>query len=275
MDLKDKLNRRLEIIIFNYKVLIFYAIGIYVSLNFIGCESTNLDFNKKAKPISHALFDSLLNLHVDEAGNVNYLGFLQDSTQLNLYLDLLSNNPPDTTTWDRDTQMAFWINAYNAFTIKLIVANYPLKSIKDLNPTISVPFVNSIWDVAFFEIGGVKMDLNNIEHNILRDYFKDPRIHFAINCASISCPRLLNRAYVPETLAADLDKQAREFINDPTKNAINEDKIEVSKIFLWFGGDFKQEGTLIDFLNRYTHKKINNSAETDYMAYNWLLNSIK
>ena len=275
MDLKDKLINVLYRKFTDYKVFVFYVIGIYVSLNLIGCESTNLEFNKKAKPISHTLFDSLLKLYVDNAGNVNYEDFIKDSTQLNQYLKLLADNPPDTATWDRNTQMAYWINAYNAFTIKLIVDNYPVKSIKDLNPTISVPFVNSIWDVAFFEIGGVKMDLNNIEHAILRDYYQDPRIHFAINCASISCPRLLNRAYISESLEIDLDQQAKEFINDPTKNKIQADEIEVSKIFLWFGGDFKKQGTLIDFLNRYANKKINNSADIDYMAYNWLLNNTK
>lgn len=275
MNLKDKLITVLYKKCSDYKVLIFYTIGISVSLNFIGCETTNLDFNKKVKPITHVLFDSLLKLHVDNVGDVDYKGFIKDSTLLNQYLALLANNPPDTTTWDRNTQMAFWINAYNAFTIKLIVDNYPVESIKDLNPTISVPFVNSIWDIAFFEIGGVKMDLNHIEHEILRDFYQDPRIHFVINCASISCPRLLNRAYKPETLEIDLEQQAKEFINDPAKNRLNEEGIEVSKIFFWFGGDFKKKGTLIDFLNRYANKKINNSAEIDYMAYNWLLNSTK
>jgi hypothetical protein len=168
--------------------------------------------------------------------------------------------------------MVYWINTYNAFTIKLIIDNYPVKSIKNLGSIISIPFVNSAWDVEFFEIGGQKMNLNNIEHNILRDHFKDPRIHFVINCASISCPRLLNKAYKAETLEKDLEKQAIEFINDSTKNIITKDKIVISKIFSWFSGDFKRDGTLIHFLNRYSTEKINYSVEIDYMAYNWLLN---
>ncbi len=244
-----------------------------VAFGFWSCKQTKLDFDYQSEVPSHHLLDSLLTLYIDEKGWVDYPGVKQDSMLLNEYLESLKANPPDTNTWSREEQMAYWINAYNAFTIQLITDNYPLKSIKDLNPSISIPFVNSIWDVQFIDIGNTSLSLNNIEHDILRGHFKESRIHFVINCASISCPRLLNKAYVPETLDSLMDKQADEFINDESKNLITENRVQVSKIFLWFGKDFKRDGTLIDYLNRYADVNIKNSAQVDYMAYNWLLNS--
>src|SRR5690606_7886580 len=125
--------------------------------------------------------------HVAPNGLVNYNGFKQDKQQLDLYLKLLQAGVPDPDKWSKEEQLAYWINAYNAFTIKLIIDNYPLKSIKDLNSTIAIPTINSIWDDKFFSLGGQKFSLNMIEHGILRKDFDEPRIHFAINCASISC----------------------------------------------------------------------------------------
>ena len=249
------------------------AIFIGLLFGFWGCMQPPIDFSNKSQLPSHQLLDSLLTIHVENNGKVDYQGFIKDSVHFGRYLEQLKLNPPDTNTWSREEQMAYWINAYNAFTIKLIIDNYPVKSIKDLNPTISVPFVNSIWDVKFIDLGGKKFSLNNIEHDILRGHFKDARIHFAINCASISCPRLLNKAYFADSLDQVLDKQAVDFINDKTKNEISIEHIKVSKIFLWFSGDFKKNGTLIDFLNRYADVQIKKTAEVDYMAYNWLLNS--
>ena len=221
--------------------------------------------------VSHELFNSLLKKHVAATGKVNYQGFIQDSTQLNRYLQLLSNNVP-APSWSRNDQLAYWINAYNAFTIQLIIRNYPLKSIKDIGSRIQIPFVNSPWDIKFIRLGKELYDLNNIEHDILRSKFNEPRIHFAIVCASVSCPKLLNQAYTAEKLDQQLNEQAKAFINDPARNQISPDNIQVSRIFSWFKGDFTKQGSLISFLNQYTQVKINADARVSYLDYNWQLN---
>ncbi|MDQ3290371.1 MAG: DUF547 domain-containing protein [Bacteroidota bacterium] len=221
--------------------------------------------------ISHQSYSILLQKYVSRQGKVNYKEFLQDSTALNHYLKILSDNPP-AKNWSRADQLAYWINAYNAFTIQLILRNYPLKSIKDIGSKIKIPFVNTPWDAKFIRIGESQIDLNEIEHGILRKNFKEPRIHFAIVCASVSCPPLLNEAYSPNQLEQQLNNQALIFINDPSRNQIQPDHIKVSKIFSWFKGDFTKNKSLIDFLNQYSKVKINSNANISTLEYNWNLN---
>lgn len=230
------------------------------------------DVTSNAKPISHELFDSLLQQHVDEEGWVNYKGFIQDSTKLNKYITLLEANHPNEKFWTREERMAYWINVYNAYTIKVIIDNYPTKSIKDIQG--GVGFINSIWDEKIINIEGNIYDLNNIEHNILRPKYKDPRIHFAVNCASYSCPPLLDRAFTPEKLEEQLHAQAIRFVNDPLRNKITPEKIQISKIFTWFSGDFKmnEKDNIIAFLNQYSETKINSDATVEYLDYDWVLN---
>jgi hypothetical protein len=158
------------------------------------------------KAPSHQAFDELLKKHVTKDGIVDYKGFIQDKAKLEKYLDLLSNNAPDRGKWSKDEQLAYWINAYNAFTVKLIVDNYPVKSIQDFIPTVKIPLVNTVWHIKFFKIGGKEASLDEIEHKILRKEFEEPRIHFAINCASFSCPPLLNEAFFPEKIDQQLDR---------------------------------------------------------------------
>lgn len=220
----------------------------------------------------HIPWDALLKKHVDRNGFVNYEGFLQDSVELDRYLTQLQNYPPDKQTWTDEEQLAYWINAYNAFTIKLIIDHYPVESIKDIGSGIQIPFVNSPWDIKFIEIGGEKLDLNNIEHSILRKEFDEPRIHFAVNCASFSCPKLLDEAFVASKLNDQLDQQAHEFINDPERNKIDRDQVQVSKIFSWFKRDFTKEGSLTEFLNRYSKVKIEYKTKIRFMDYDWSLN---
>jgi len=215
------------------------------------------------KPISHIGLDTLLKKHVSVQGNVNYKGFKKDSIAFEKYLSLLTKNPPDDSTWNNNEKLAYWINAYNAFTIKLILNNYPTKSIKNIsNP----------WDKKFFSIGKNKMNLNAIEHEILRKKFNEPRIHFAIVCASYSCPKLLNTAFTAANIEKQLEAQAKDFINDPKRNIITADKVQLSEIFSWFTGDFTKKGTLIAFLNKYSTVKINEKAKVSYLPYNWNLN---
>ena len=247
------------------------AIAITCFTLFLHCLSDSPSKNG-SKSINHQKLTTLLQQHVDADGNVDYKGFAQDSIALNAYLNTLKSNPPDEKTWSDDEQLAFWINAYNAFTVKLIIDHYPLESIKDIGSAVQIPFVNSPWDIKFIEINGKKLDLNNIEHSILRKKFDEPRIHFAINCASFSCPKLRREAYEAHQLNAQLQEQAVDFINDPQRNIIKEDQVEVSKIFSWFKSDFTKDGSLKDFLNQYAKITIEEDVKISHMNYNWSLN---
>ncbi len=217
----------------------------------------------------HVILNKLLRKYVSAEGIVDYKGFINDSLEFNKYLNLLALNPPQKK-WTDDQVKAYWINAYNAYTVQLIIRGYPVKSIKDLGG--SVYKVNTPWDQKFIHIGDEVYDLNNIEHGILRKDFEEPRVHFAVNCASVSCPRLRNEAYLAEKLDSQLDDQARLFMNYKPKNNITAEKAELSKIFSWFRGDFKKTGTVIDFINKYSDVQISDATEITYLDYDWNLN---
>jgi hypothetical protein len=203
---------------------------------------------------------------------VSYKGFQKDKAELDGYLKTLSDNAPQTS-WSANEQKAYWINAYNAFTVALILKHYPVKSIKDIGGKIYK--VNTPWDIKFITIGGKKYDLNNIEHGILRKKFDDPRIHFALVCASISCPRLRNEAYTAAQLNTQLEDDGRNFLNDKSKNKISAQKAELSKYFSWYKGDFTKNGSLADFINKYSVTKINTDTKIGSVDYNWNLNEQK
>ena len=222
-----------------------------------------------SEPIHHYIFTEVLKGNIDENGMVNYNGVFEKKDKLDEYLSLLSSHHPNIS-WTKKEQKAYWINAYNAFTIQLVLNNYPLKSIKDLGGIIYR--VNTSWDIEFIEIEGQLYDLNDIEHNILRSNYADPRIHFALNCASISCPALRFEAYEALTLDDQLNSAGKQFLADSTKNRISKDEIEISRVFSWFTSDFTQDGELIDFLNKFSPVEIFEDADIDYLEYNWKLN---
>lgn len=230
----------------------------------------------KGQVISHDSWTQLLKKHVDMNGLVDYKGFIADTEQLQFYIDFLSNNPP-ANSWMENEKIAFWLNAYNAFTVKLIVDNYPVKSIKDLGPVTQVIFINTPWDKRFFSIGKRTMTLNIIEHRILRNSFTEPRIHFALNCASLSCPKLRNEAYIGTKLDAQLTEQAIAFLSDTSRNQPNADNPKLSYIFKWYGGDMKKWSklSLVEYINTYSPIKINENANIEYLTYDWNLNEKK
>ena len=246
------------------------AVLICVLVLFGGC-SKNFRLPPQSTEMTHETWDKLLKQHVTDHGQVDYVGLVADSAILFDYLSQLSAHVPGQST-TREYQLAYWINAYNAFCASLIVRNYPVKSIQELQPAVKIPLVSTVWDKKFFRINGQKMSLATIEHQILRKDFDEPRIHFAINCASKSCPKLLNEAYTPDKLEAQLNSQARAFLTDSFRNKISPNEIQISKIFSWFGGDFKKEGTLIEFLNQYSPIPIANDAKITHLDYDWSLN---
>lgn len=246
---------------------------LYVILTgFVSCTQRSLPDQPGSKPPPHEVWNKLLHAHVSPEGKVNYKGFIKDSVLLNQYLDTLSRHPPDKNSWSKEEQLAYWINAYNAFTVKLIVSHYPVKSIQDLHPKPYVPMVLTVWHIKFFKIGGIDFNLDQIEHSILRKEFDEPRIHFAIVCASFSCPPLRPEAFIATKINRQLDDQARIFINNPAPNSLSENNVEISQIFNWFNGDFTKKGSLINFLNQYSTVKIKSSAKVKYKEYDWSLN---
>ncbi len=214
--------------------------------------------------LDHSSWDKLLKKHVDTDGNVNYKNFAKDIEQLENYLNYLAQNIPSKIA-AKDEQLAYYINLYNAWTVKLIVENYPLKSIKDIkNP----------WDQKIIVLEDVYVSLGDIEHEILRK-MKEPRIHFAINCASYSCPKLLNEAFTADQLEKQLQEAAINFINDPKRNRISKNKAEVSQIFNWFKKDFTVDGPLVSYLNQFAKEPFHNIEKIRYISYDWSLNESK
>ena len=235
-----------------------------------GCFRKAPEYNQYTT-VTHELLDSLLKQHVDEDGMVSYEGFAKDYEILKRYLSQLSENPP-SESWSEDEKLAYWINAYNAFTIDLILRYKPTQSIKDIT-AINIPFVSSPWQIDFIEIGGSTYNLDDIEHGIIRRNFNEPRIHFALVCAAYSCPKLRREAYQAVMLNRQLTSQAFGFLADVKRNQITPDNLKISRIFQWYGGDFTHDRSLIDYLNQYAPMTIQGNARVEYMEYDWRLNT--
>lgn len=216
-----------------------------------------------SKP-DHSKWNSLLIKYVNKKGDVDYKSFLGDISALNAYLDDLAANSPEKD-WSKNEKLAYYINLYNAATVKLILDNYPTKSIKDIkNP----------WGKDWVKTGDGKISLGDIEHKILRK-MNEPRIHFAINCASFSCPKLLNKAFTASKMEAQLEQVTLDFVNDKTRNSISEEKMRLSNIFKWYKKDFTENGSLVDYIKPYTKVEINSGTSIGYLKYDWNLNEIK
>jgi len=213
-----------------------------------------------------SIFDSLLQKNVDKTGRVDYQSLKNNETLLDNYLAYIQNNEP-TKDWSSNKKKAFWINTYNAYTIKIILNNYPLKSIRDIKID-----GKTAWKIPFVKVGQKRYTLDQIEHEILRKKFNDPRIHVGINCASVSCPRLWNFAFTEDNIASSLDNLMKVFINDTTRNKISKNNVALSEIFNWFSKDFIKNGTIINYLNTYAAIKISEKASIKYLTYDWSLN---
>ena len=213
-----------------------------------------------------SVFNRLLQKNVDKTGRVDYQSLKNNEILLDNYLTYIQNNEP-TKDWSSNKKKAFWINTYNAYTIKIILNNYPLKSIRDIKID-----GKTAWKIPFVKVGQKRYTLDQIEHEILRKKFNDPRIHVGINCASISCPRLLNFAFTEDNIASVLDNLMKEFINDTTRNKISKNNVALSEIFNWFSKDFIKNGTIISYLNTYAAIKISEKASIKYLTYDWSLN---
>ncbi len=223
-------------------------------------------------PVDNRIWTRLLEAHVTD-GRVDYDGFKRDEAELGRYLAVLSATDPEALS--RQHQFAFYINAYNAFTVKLILTRYPdINSIKEISS-----FFSNAWSRKFIPLNGFKVSLDHIEHDILRPRFKDPRVHFAINCAARSCPPLSNTPYEGDTLETRLDEQTRRFINDPKNTFLKDGTLFVSRIFKWFDDDFS--GNPLGFIRQYADDALKQALDQasargdirlEYLHYDWTLN---
>lgn len=234
---------------------------------------------------SHAAWNALLKKNVvlisgGKASQFRYAEMAKEKGALKAYLDSLSAvNEQDFNSWNKNQRMAFLINAYNAFTVQLIVENYPVKSIKDIGGVF-----DNRWKRKFFNLFGHPSYLDQIEHEMLRKpgAYNEPRVHFAVNCASIGCPMLREEAYVAERLDAQLSQQAERFLSDRSRNRAVAGKLEVSKIFDWFKEDFGQREQWFAKYARLLsddppQQKLvaEGKAALSFLEYDWTLNDAK
>lgn len=241
----------------------------------------------------HSGWDLLLKKHVVniDGGNstaINYAGVKEDSAELDRYIKSLTKVSTSTyDSWTSQEQLAFLMNAYNAYTVQLIITKYPdLESIKELGS-----FFSSPWAKERGLLLGKVRTLNDIEHKMIRgeNGFNEPRIHFAVNCASIGCPALRAEAYTGEKLELQLEEQTKSFLGDRTRNRLEDDELYISKIFDWYKEDFKAgwkgSDSLAQFLILYadalslTPQQVNalkkGDIDIEFLDYNWELNDAK
>ncbi|TJY55946.1 DUF547 domain-containing protein [Sinimarinibacterium sp. CAU 1509] len=216
------------------------------------------------------------------ASAVDYAGLKRDHSRLQHALATFSQvTQPEFEQWPRAQQEAFLINAYNGFTLDLILSKYPaLESIRDLSSLFRSP-----WKLTFFKLLGETRSLDWIEHGVLRPRYQDPRVHFAVNCASIGCPALRPEPYIAVSLDDQLDDQLRRFLSDRTRNRYNaaDNTLYLSQIFDWYGDDFARDGrTLPQWLSGHAAMLTDNKSDRnlvragtfriEHLSYNWTLN---
>lgn len=243
----------------------------------------------------HAAWNALLKAHVVLAASGNasalrYAGMQRDREALRAYLAALSAvSAEDYNAWTRPQQLAFLINAYNAYTVELILTRYPgVKSIKGLGS-----FLQSPWKKNFFRLLGTERSLDDVEHGLIRapGVFDDPRIHMAVVCASVGCPMLRNEAFVAERLDAQLDDGLRRFLSDRTRNRYDPSTrtLQVSKLFDWYRNDFEQGHRGLDSLQTLFARHAEVLADTPaaqgeivagrarivFLDYDWSLNDAR
>lgn len=246
-----------------------------------------------AQETIHKPWQALLTKHVKPINNghssqVDYAGIKTERAQLKAYLTALGTiDKTAFSQWSAPKQLAFLINAYNAWTVDFILTAYPdLTSIKDLGS-----FFSSPWSKKFISLLGETRSLDNIEHELIRgdNKYGDPRIHFAVNCASIGCPALREEAYSAEKLEQQLTEQTVRFLTDTSRNRFNERNMELSSIFKWYGDDFtlgfRGSNSLPAFILLY-HEALNltpaqqallmsKDMDTDFLNYDWALNAAR
>lgn len=236
-----------------------------------GLLLTSISVSWAEETVDHSIYSELLQKYVKD-GIVNYRDLKSEERKLDQYLDILNKTNPEALS--RNEQYALYMNAYNAYTLKLILENYPVKSIKDTGSLLKGP-----WKIELVKIGGKTMSLDDVEHKILRPQFKDPRVHFAINCAAKDCPPLYSEAFQADILDQQLERNTRNFLNNPKKNYLEGNTLYVTRIFKWFGGDFNNDP--LGFVLKFAEGEFKNQLEANkdkikvkHLNYDWALNGV-
>ncbi|WP_019947971.1 DUF547 domain-containing protein [Hymenobacter aerophilus] len=216
-------------------------------------------------------WDELLQRHVTPDGRLDYEGLLADEDQLLGYLQSLRKVRPEAETWTPDQRQAFWLNIYNAAAANLVLENYPVASINDIRVKV-IGGYESPWETTVVNVGGQNYSLNQIEEK-LRQQFRDPRVHFALNYGAASAAPLLAEAYTGARLSRQLDQQARRFINDPAFNQLSPEQVRLSTLFHSYAIEFGPAPQLLAFINRYAHAPVLLTARIEYLSFSWALNS--
>lgn len=209
--------------------------------------------------------DVFLKAHVKN-GRVDYAAIKANPADLNALVE--DAKKISVSQKNADEYQAFWINGYNLLVIKAIVENYPLKSPLD---------VGGFFDKTKHDIGGTSITLNDIENKLLRGNFpSEPRFHFVLVCGGLGCPPIIDEAYMPSKLDAQMETQTKLALNDPNFIRVNKNKAKISQIFEWYKGDFTQNGqSLVDFINKYKSEKLPEKTKVSYYTYDWTLNETK
>lgn len=194
---------------------------------------------------SYAMYDKVLSEYVDDEGLVNYAGLKANREPLDRFIALMGAlSESELDSWSNDEQLAFWMNAYNAITLKYIIDNHPIEKgglvSRALYPANSIRQIPGVWDKLTTPVAGSPITLDAIEHEILRVEFTEPRLHMAIVCAAMGCPPLRAEAFVADRVDEQLDDQSRRFLNHPDRFRIDSETgtVHLSSIFDWFGKDF-------------------------------------
>ncbi len=231
--------------------------------------------------IDHRAWDALLKTHiVPGTDGIHRFAYADvttaDHRSLTAYLDRMAK--VSISRHRRSEQFAYWVNIYNALTVKLILDHYPVESIRSINISPGL-FSLGPWDKALITIEDRSVTLNDIEHRILRPIWNDPRIHYAVNCASMGCPNLHSEAFTADNTEALLERGARAYVNHPRGVRIADGQLHVSSIYNWFREDFGgSERRIIDHLRRYAKPDLNERLadfrRIDRFAYDWNLNDV-
>lgn len=262
------------------KIVIVVALGAVINLAVAAPEPKIQKFwmthdETSTAEVSHQAWQEILDKYLDaeHASGVNRFDYAavkqSDRRLLNDYLDALQAIDPHSLS--RDEQLAYWINFYNALTVQVVLEEYPVESIRSIR-FLTSPF--GPWDKNLVKVKNQNLSLNDIEHKILRPIFKDPRIHFAVNCASIGCPNLIDEAFSAANSDELMEAAASDFINHSRGVEISGKRVTLSSIFDWYGDDFgANESEIIVYIRRYRHTsdETHNFTSFDYQ-YDWALN---
>ncbi len=256
--------------------------GLILTMAFFFLTQNTFLYGASGFDHQYSLWDQLLNKYAS-GGRVNYSKLKANQVGLlDAYQVIGKVTKDEYETWTERQKIAFWLNAYNVGAVLSVVQFYPLK--KGLNwkalafPENSIQQIPDVWDRPVFMLLGEKTSLGKIEHEILRKQFKEPRIHFALVCASIGCPVLREEPYRAELLDGQLDDQVRQFLATPEKFRYDKSKntLYLSPIFKWFRKDFEQTGGIVPFIKKYVPESIARSipgnSKMEWLSYDWSLN---